>query len=181
MKKYLCAVPLVLLLCFACACQDKAAMAKLNRFEAQAKVEEQNLAFVNRLFDELNKKNADIHQELYAPEYRWYFPSANPKGLTREEESGFVKSLWAAFPDCHWDVEDIVVHGDRVVVRFIFRGTHTGEFQGILPTGNKTEAGGIWMGRVQDGKIIECREDDDVLGWMQQMGMELKPIETKSK
>jgi hypothetical protein len=35
------------------------------------------------------------------------------------------------------------------------------------------------MGRVKDGKIVESREEDDLLGWMQQMGMELKPKEVK--
>jgi len=42
MKKYLCAIPLVLLLCFSIACQDKAAMVELEKFRAQAKLEEQN-------------------------------------------------------------------------------------------------------------------------------------------
>jgi ketosteroid isomerase-like protein len=179
MKKYFCIVPLVLVFCFSFACQDKAAMAELAKFKAQAKVEEQNAALVRTVFDELNNKNADVYPKMYAPEYRWYFPSANPKGLSREEESGFVKLLWAGFPDCHWDVEEMVVHGDRVIVRFVFKGTHAGEFQGLLPTGNKTEAGGIWMGRVKDEKIVESREEDDLLGWMQQMGMELKPKEVK--
>jgi predicted ester cyclase/ketosteroid isomerase-like protein len=142
-------------------------------------VEQQNEALVRAVFEGLNKRNEAIYQELYAPEYRWYFPSANPKGLSREEEAGFVKLLRAGFPDCHWDVEEMVVHGDRVIVRFLFKGTHTGEFQGILPTGNKTEAGGIWMGRVKDGKFVECREENDFLGWMQQMGMELRPKEVK--
>ena len=142
-------------------------------------VEQQNEALVRSVFDRLSKGDEAVHLEMYAPEYRWYFPSANPKGLSREEEAGFVKLLRAGFPDCHWDVEEMVVHGDRVVARFLFKGTHTGEFQGILPTGNKTEAGGIWMGRVKDGKIVECREEDDLLGWMQQMGMELRPKEVK--
>jgi ketosteroid isomerase-like protein len=179
MKNPLFVVSLIVLLCFAFACQNKAEKAELEKFRAQAKVEEQNRALSMSVFDELNNKNADIYQEMYAPEYRWYFPSANPKSLSREEESGFVKSLWAGFPDCHWDVEEMIVHGDRVIVRFVFKGTHAGEFQGLLPTGNKTEAGGIWMGRVKDGKIVECREEDDLLGWMQQMGMELKPKEVK--
>ncbi len=142
-------------------------------------VEQQNEALVRAVFEGLNKRNEAIYQELYAPEYRWYFPSANPKGLSREEEAGFVKLLRAGFPDCHWDVEEMVVHGDSVIVRFLFKGTHTGEFQGILPTGNKTEAGGIWMGRVKDGKFVECREENDFLGWMQQLGMELRPKEVK--
>jgi predicted ester cyclase len=31
--------------------------------------------------------------------------------------------------------------------------------------------------RVENGKIVEMREDADILGLMQQLGMELKPKE----
>jgi hypothetical protein len=37
------------------------------------------------------------------------------------------------------------------------------------------------MARIKDGKIVEVREDFDALGWMQQLGMELKPIAAKKK
>ena len=181
MKRYLCAVPLVLLLCFSFACQDKADTAELEKFKAQAAVERQNEALVTRAFDERNKKNADVYQELYAPDYAWHFPSNNPKAMTREEQSGFVKLLWAASPDFRWDIEEMVAHGDRVIARFVARGTHTGEYQGVRPTGNRFEASGIWMARIKNGKIVDAREDLDLLGMMQQLGMELKLIEAKKK
>jgi hypothetical protein len=44
MKKYLSIIPLVFLLCFVVGCQDKAAMAELEEFKAQAALEEQNIA-----------------------------------------------------------------------------------------------------------------------------------------
>ncbi|MGA2531720.1 MAG: ester cyclase [Candidatus Aminicenantales bacterium] len=181
MKKLLCVVPLLILFCFTIACQDKAAMAELEKFRAQAAVEQQNEALVTRVFNELNNRNAGIYLELYAPEYGWYFPPNNPKALTREEESGFVKLLWAGFPDIRWQVEEMTARGDRVIARFIARGTHTGEYQGLRPTGNKFEISGIWSGRITNGKIVEAREEGDVLGWMQQLGMELKPIAAKKK
>ena len=180
MKKYLCVVPLVLLFCFTIACQDKAAMAELEKYKAQAKVEEQNGALVRTVFDELNKHNM-AYQEMYAPEYGSSLPSNNPKAITRQEEAGYIKLAWAAFPDLHWDIEEMVSSGDRVIVRYIERGTHKGEYQGLLATGNRIEASGIWMARIKDGKIVEVREDFDALGWMQQLGMELKPIEAKKK
>jgi len=154
-------------------------MAELEKFKAQAVVEQQNEALVARAFNELNKRSADVYQELYAPEYGWHFPANNPKVLTREEEAGFVKLLWSGFPDIRWDIVDMIASGDRVVVRFKATGTHKGAYQGILPTGNAFEAGGIWMARIKNGKIFEAREGFDVLGWMQQLGMELKPKEAK--
>jgi len=174
-------VCVVLLLCFSLACQDKAAMAELEKFRAQAAVEQQNVALVTKVFDELNKKNTEVYQELYAPDYGWHFPSNNPKGLTREEEEGFSKMLWAGFPDMRYDLKEMVARGDKVMVRFITGGTHSGEYQGLPPTGKKVEASGMWIGQVIDGKIVNAKEDFDVLGWMQQLGMELRPKEAKKK
>jgi len=108
MKNPILVVSLAVLVCFAFACQNKAAKAELEKFRAQAKLEEQNRALVVSIFDELNRKNADVYQKFYSPEYSWHFPSGNPKGLSPEEESGFVKLLWAGFPDIHWDIEEMV-------------------------------------------------------------------------
>ena len=49
MKKLCMISPLALILCFMVSCQDKEAMAELEEFKAQAEVEEQNKALVNRM------------------------------------------------------------------------------------------------------------------------------------
>ena len=177
MNKFLCVVPLVLVFCLTIACQDKAAMAELETFKAQTAVEQQNEALIRSVFDRLSKGDEAVYQKMYAPEYGWHFPTLNPKGLTREEEAGFVKLLRVGFPDIRWDIIEMVVSGDMVVARFVVSGMHTGEYQGLLPTGIKVEAGGIWIARIKNGKVIEVREETDLLGFMQQLGMELKPIE----
>jgi hypothetical protein len=66
MKKLCMILPLALILCFMVGCQDKAAMAELEEFKAQAEVEEQNKAIVERLIEELNKGNPEIIEEVYA-------------------------------------------------------------------------------------------------------------------
>ncbi|MCX6567800.1 MAG: ester cyclase, partial [Candidatus Aminicenantes bacterium] len=137
---------LVLCLCFSIACQDKAAIAELEKYNAQSTVEQQNMALVAKTFGELNKKNAGIYQELYAPDYSWYFPANNLKPLTREEEAGFVKLLWDAFPDIRWEIVEMFAGGERVAVRFAVMGTHTNEYQGLPPTGKAFESGGVWIG-----------------------------------
>ena len=169
------------LLCFMVGCQDKATVGELERFRAQVTVEEQDGALVRRIFDGLNARNSGVYHELYAAEYGWHFPSNNPRALNRDEEAGFVKLVWAGFPDIHWDVKEVIARDDMVVARFTAKGTHRGEFQGLVPTGNTFETGGIWTGRIKNGKVVEAREESDVLGWMQQLGMELKPKELQKK
>jgi len=180
-RRVLALAAVVLFPCLTVACQDKASVVELERCRVRAALEEQNGALVRRIFDELNRRNDGVYQELYAREYGWHFPSNNPKALNREEEAGFVRLLWAGFPDIHWDVKEIVARDDTIVARFTARGTHKGEYQGLLPTGNTFEVGCVWTGRIKNGKVVEAREEADVLGWMQQLGMELKPKQSKKK
>jgi len=55
MKNLLMVIPLVFLLCFTFACQDKEAMAEFEAMKAQAAVEEQNIELIKGLLEELNK------------------------------------------------------------------------------------------------------------------------------
>ena len=180
MKKHLCAGPLVLLFCFAFACQDKAAMVELEKFRAQAKVEERNKALVNRLWEAWNKKDFETVKEMRTPDYLWYLPSNSTEPISREEGLEKVKRFHSIFPDINFSIEEVIAVGDKVISRYIMRGTHQGEFQGIPATGNKVEISGITISRIENGKIVEEREERDMLGFMQQLGMELKPIETNA-
>lgn len=175
MRKLVFIFLLVSILCFIFGCQNKAEKAELENFRVQAKVEEQNKAIVMKVFDDLNKRNSAVYLELFAPEYFWYFPSGNLKGLSREQESEFIKSFWAGFPDIRWKIEEVIAHGDAVIARFVVKGTHTGAYQGLPPTGHTFESGAIWLGHIKDGKIIEAKEEADLLGMLQQLGLELRP------
>ena len=73
-------------------------MAELEKFKAQAAVEQQNMALVAKTFDELNKKNADIYQELYAADYGWYFPANNPKAADPGRGSGIRQAALGCLP-----------------------------------------------------------------------------------
>ncbi len=181
MKNYLCAGPLVLLLCFTLACQDKAAIAELQKFNAQTKVEEQNKEIVRKSAEEKNIKNAEYFMDVYSPDYAYFYPSGTSKSMSREEVIEEMGTIWAAFPDCIWNIEEMAAVGDLVVSRTIVRGTHKGTFMNIPPTGNKFELNLINMSRLKNGKIVEEREDYDSLGLMQQLGMELRPIEAKKE
>jgi len=177
MKKLLMIIPLVILLCFTFGCQDKEAMAELEAMKAQAEVEEQNKGLVKRMYEALEKGDFEAYKEVVAPEYVWYVPSISTEPKSREETIEFEKMVRIAFPDISFSIEELIAVEDRVISRFIIRGTHEGEFQGIPATGNKVEVSGILMIRIQNGKIVEFKEELDQLGMMMQLGMELKPKE----
>jgi len=179
MKRCLYVVPLVVLFCFTIACQDRVAIAELQEFRSQAKVEEQNKEVVRKGAEEKNKKNAEYFMDVYSSDYAYFYPSGASKSMSREEIIAEMKMIWEAFPDCIWNIEELVAVGDLVVSRTIVRGTHKGTFMDIPPTGNRFELNLINMSRLKNGKIVEEREDYDSLGLMQILGMELRPKEPK--
>jgi predicted ester cyclase len=179
MKNPLLAVSLVLLLCFAFGCQNKAEKAELEKFRAQAKVEEQNKALMLRAIEEWNKGSNEFFMDNAVPDYAYYSPSGKPKPMSREEVDENFKTMMKGFPDLRFTIEELVAEGDKLTARFSFTGTHQGEFMGIPATGNRIEVSGLIISLIKNGKFVEDREETDILGMMQQFGMELKPKEVK--
>jgi steroid delta-isomerase-like uncharacterized protein len=170
---------LALILCFMVGCQDKEALTELEEFRAQAALEEQNEALYRGIIEEINKGNSEYFNEFYSPDSLYYFPSNNPKPLSREDSQEFVKGFFQAFPDLNFSIEELHVVEDRVIARLILRGTHEGDYGGIPATGNKFEMSSTFIIRIENGKVVEEREDFDLLGFWQQLGMELRPKEEK--
>ena len=169
MKKLFMILPLALILCFVVSCQDKEAMAELEEMKAQSEVEEQNKELLRNLFEELDKGNTEIIKELYG--------STTP--LSPEEAIEMTKMFYNAFPDLTHTIDRLVAEGDMVAGQYTFRGTHKGKFSGIPPTDNKVEVTVIGIWSFADGKLAEYWTNIDMLGLMQQLGMELKPKEGK--
>jgi predicted ester cyclase len=69
------------------------------------------------------------------------------------------QAVTAAFPDYHWELQDLVVEGDTIAARLIGRGTHTGPFDGIVPTGRRISTQELVIYRVADGAIVRCWGD----------------------
>jgi steroid delta-isomerase-like uncharacterized protein len=182
MKKLSVILPLALILCFVISCQDKEATAELEDFRAQAELETQNKELVRKVMEATwSTGDYEALKELLAPDYAFYYPSNNPNPVSREELIEFVKMYRKAFPDISLSTEEIISTKNKIIIRFIERGTHEGEFMGIPATGNKYETSGIGIISIENGKVVEMREEYDVLGLYQQLGMELKPKEEEEK
>ena len=88
-----------------------------------------------------------------------------------EDFKKLMSQWYDGFPDIHFNIDDMVVEGDMVVVRYTLTGTHKGTFMGIPPT-NKTLSGwAIDIYHIVGGKLVECWTRGDTLGLMQQLGV----------
>ena len=66
---------------------------------------------------------------------------------------------------------DLVVEGDKIVNRYIERGTLTGvAFLGIDPAGQRYEKPGTTVYRVENERLTESWGVEDTLGWFRQLG-----------
>ena len=88
----------------------------------------------------------------------------------REANRQFWTGFFAAMPDLSATMEDLVICGDRVVGRFVCRGTQTGELIGIPASGNAVEMRSIDIWRVQDGMFAEHWDELNLMQMFQQMG-----------
>src|SRR6266568_1212612 len=99
---------------------------------------EDNKAIARRFFatNEKQARGEDISadaKELLAPNARHHQPGA-PE-LDNAAFLQFVQAFSSGFPGYRFDIEDQIAEGDKVSTRITFPGTHTGNFQGIPPTG----------------------------------------------
>ncbi|MEK1887112.1 MAG: ester cyclase [Phyllobacterium sp.] len=130
---------------------------------------EQNKAQVRRVIEEIyNRGHLGIVDEVAASNLVIHASSHDIRG--REGAKQYVTALRGGFPNLHLTVEDQIAEGDMVVTRWTARGTHTGEFQGIPPTGREVRVAGTDIDRIIDGKTVECWVHMDQLGLMQQLG-----------
>ena len=117
---------------------------------------EENKATLLRAIDELNKGNLDFIDQTFSPNFAFYSPTAPnwPRGL--EGARKMIIQLRAVIPDVHATVEDIFAEGDKVAVRWTFRGTYQGEARPGAPTpGERCVAVTISTYRFVDGKIAD--------------------------
>jgi len=76
-----------------------------------------------------------------------------------------------AFPDMHWSIEEQMAEDNRVLTRFLWSGTHQGEFLGIPATNRAVQVWGMVIDRFEGRKVKSTRILMDTLSMMQQLGV----------
>ena len=123
------------------------------------------------LYDGLNRPaEKDTHALLAqaaADDYRSYF--TNETWVGREELADIMTSMGATIPNLSWSIEDIFVHGDRIVVRGRTQGTPVATFNGVEPTGKSFDSMAIDIFTVRDGKLANCYHIENWAAAVQQL------------
>jgi steroid delta-isomerase-like uncharacterized protein len=115
--------------------------------------------------DELAHENAVYHDAN----------SGAPASVGRAGFKEGARAVLSAIPDLHFDVADVFSADDRVAIRLVLRGTHTGEGLGVEPAGRKIAISGMAIGRFRDGKLAEGWNCFDLLSLFEQIGAVKRP------
>lgn len=133
-----------------------------------------------------NKRHTKIVYEHLTPNYIYH--TAQPP-ITPDRE-GFIQestALLTALPDLQVIVDDVLVEGDKTVVRWTMRGTHDGDFYGIPPTHKQVAFSGVVIARwviggqhegIEGRMVVEQWNFADRLSLLQQLGVFPQPAIT---
>ena len=129
-------------------------------------------ALVHRhIEDGFNRGDWSVCHSTLADEYAAYYGAEGKANVGREAYVRACRFLRRSFPDVNITIEDLVVEGDKVVMRYTGRGTLTGEpFLGIEGGGQAYAKPGTTVYRVVDGRLAESWGVEDTLGWFRQLG-----------
>ena len=107
--------------------------------------------------------------EIIAPNYVNHNAFAEPG---REGVKKVFEAVLAGVPDVKVIVEDVFVSagGSRVVGRYRYEGTHTGNFLGYSATGNPFAMRSIDIWRVENGRFVEHWDELNTLDVFIQIG-----------
>ncbi len=87
-----------------------------------------------------------------------------------------IALLLRAFPDLKVAIEDELVDGDRVAIRFSGNATQQGGYHGRPASGKPVVLSGTAIYRIEDGRIAEAWVNWDTLAIMEQIGGFAEPV-----
>ena len=116
----------------------------------------------------VNRGNTTVLAELVAPDHVRHAPDG---GLYGPEGVRIHLAEWrAGFPDLDLAIKDLIAEEDKVVSRFVLRGTHRGPFLGVPATGRTVEVVSFGIDRVSDGQLVESWVSLDGLALLRHPG-----------
>ena len=138
---------------------------------------QENVKTVRRAFEAFNTGDTSNVHDFVSSDYinresQKAKDSYRSKLRGPEEFIDTIKNLRSAFPDLHYEEQDIISQDDKVIFIGNVTGTHTGSFFFIPPTGNRISYEAVHIHTIgKDGKIIEHRAIRDDLKFMLQLGL----------
>ena len=128
---------------------------------------ETNTELVRRYLNAFNERDEDALSELLAEDVVEHGAQEELHG--HEEILAYLDAHFETFPDYSGTTDAVIAEDDTVAVRYTVRGTHTGKYRDIEPTGHTAEWTGMATYRIDDDEIAEIWLEEDRLGLLEQL------------
>lgn len=118
---------------------------------------EDNKEIARKFIEAVNQQNYAAFGEFMAPELA--------KSTKQRIQSGYVK--WEGH---HVEIIETIAERDKVYMQCVNSAKHTGEVEGIPPTGKHMSTKVVFIFRIDNGKITEWDGLSNVLDIVKQLG-----------
>lgn len=124
--------------------------------------------FYGALDQPATKDTRALVEKALAPDWKSYSNENDFKG--REAFIAMVSGLAKTVPDMRWEVKEMLLSGNRVIVRSMASGTPQGQFMGMPAAGNKSfSIMAIDIHTIVDGKAVVAHHVEDWAAAMRQL------------
>lgn len=147
--------------------KNKSITKSTKKLKMDNQIQDRNKATICKLYENiLNTGKLDMLNQIISEEY---IGVRGEKGAPGFAET--VNSIRLGFPDIKWTVEDLIADGNKVVIRWTWKGTNTGSFRGFPASNKQVTDNAIAIYEFSEDKVISAWIQSDRLGFLQQIGV----------
>jgi steroid delta-isomerase-like uncharacterized protein len=136
--------------------------------------EQENIRIAETWMEAVNAHDVSPLENYRAPGFVVEDPG-HPGPVGADEENAFLRAIFEAFPDVHWETRQTVAQGDFVVLNLIMSGTQAGPMtlpdQTLPATGKKMAMPMSNTMQFNNGKVVHASLYYDRLGMLAQLGL----------
>ena len=171
MKKNKNLLTLMLVMLFTITSCNTVSEKHLELEKAQTTLEE-NITMYESVWDKvINGRQIDLINEDYFDKDVVVLGTSEGDLTGLENFKTYYSNYVIGFSDAEFTIVDIFGQGDKIVKHWNFKGTHDGDFFGVLPTGKKVDVSGTTLVKMKNGKIASEQDYFDLLDFYTQLGL----------
>ena len=108
-----------------------------------------------------------VHEQLLSPDYQSCWGVLPGECWGREQSIKVVSNFARSIPDMKFDIKEVLVSGNRVVVRGEVSGTPSGDLFGVPYAGKSFRILAIDIQTIRDGKMVQTYHLEN---WLSALG-----------
>ena len=117
---------------------------------------------VRKVVDAYNNHNVEDFDDILTEDCVIERNGVEARG--RDAVKSVVNRLFRALPDVHYQIDDVVMAGDKLALRWRGSGTSRGDYFGVPATGQELQSEGITLYELRDGKIAKIWVSANIIG-----------------